>query len=312
MNCPECGKTNFDDSTKCAFCGKAFRAEPAEKNISNPSDTQKKESENGKIKCPGCGAGNNADTPCCSLCGEILKKEAAPAPEPAQPPADSAPEPYPSASETQPASVPSFMSGKRSAVPSILPSLIMYVIVIGVLGGGGYWVYSTFIAAPTFGIRTQAPLGSLNEIRGYLLGRAYEEKEPDDTEIPDLPVSGDLHFFTGKSPVRDWDDFITLVADENGDLIAINASFFAQYNIDPYTTSRSGKFMTLYWKTVFNGREVKLKEIRSGKGIWLQYAKTASDSTEDAEGRWVKQSVNRRQNKYARTIVTIALGNLDE
>ncbi len=311
MICPECGKTNFDDSTQCAFCRKVFQQAPSSKpDTPKTQDSPEKTQDNGKIKCPSCGAGNDADTPCCNLCGEIFKIKLAPAASPS--PASPGPEPLQPPSNTQADSIPSFMSGRRDVTPSMIPTLILYILVLGIVGGGGYWVYSTFIAVPTFGVSEETPVGKLETIRNYLITRAYQEKEPKNIEHIDLPVSGDMHFFVGNSPVEDWDDFIILVTDEDNDLIAVYANFFAHYEIDPYITSKSGNFMWRYWQAAFKGRQVNLKEIMAGKGIWRQYAKVAVDSTVDAEGRWTKQSVNRRKNKYARAGVVVVLGEFEE
>lgn len=169
------------------------------------------------------------------------------------------------------------------------PLLLLFVIIII-----GVVVYNSFFAKH-YGISSSNPLGLLSSIEEHLQNSGYSKvKDKEDDKVPEV-FGKSVKKIEYKDVKLDkaskgmFSEKVFIIVSKENKVLAIGANFKGGVKTIPGDTgSRSGRFMSSFWKDAGLKLPPEYKHIEEGEGRWSFSYEKANASVNDIRAEWIE------------------------
>ena len=262
LNCPDCGK---EYSLPDEMAGKKASCECGAilfvpKTVTAPE---------GMKTCPNCNTVSDEKSVLCTACGYNF---------------DTGGRVRSASTTVQSDENPKLVLIMKMIKPAVFAIIFMIIL---------YIVYSTFFAK-NYGVSSSSPLGTFQSIENHLLKYGYEQEPDNSDKLPEV-------FKKGCKKIE-WKDVklaklsqgmyverIFVIVDPDKKILAIGAKFKGGVKSIPGDTgSRSGRFLSSFWKEVGLLSPPEYKEVVKGEGRWSYTFNKANDTVNEISGEWIE------------------------
>ncbi len=165
--------------------------------------------------------------------------------------------------------------------------LLVVIILIGII------VYNSFFAKH-YGISSENPIGTLSAIEEHLKASGYEKMDPSKDALPEI--------FGKDAKKIEWKDVklenqsqrmfiekVFIIVSPENEVIALGANFKGGVKTIPGDTgSRSGRFMSSFWKDADFTFPPEYKSVTKGEGKWASSYERARSTVNDIRAEWIE------------------------